>query len=155
MADHAGDSQHPESTRVGIGPRARGGARNGQPRGAGLCSSWSQISCSATVSLCGAHPSSPTHGQWESEAAWNQAGTRASSGQGQCPGARRVPRVWRQPASSNDKCLHTKSYFSKPNFHKNCTSRAMTSKVTRVTPGRTSWNSPRSARSPWECTFPW
>lgn len=145
----------PNLSGVGTGPRARGGARNGQPRGAGVCSSWSQISCSATVSSCGVHPSPSTHGQWESEAAWDQDGTRASSGQGQCPRARRVPRVWHQSASSNDKCLPTKSYFSKPNSHKNCTSRAMTSKVTRVAPGPTSWNSPRSARSPWECTFPW
>lgn len=145
----------PKVNRVGRGFRARGGARNGRPRGAGVCSSWSQILSSSTVSpVVSTHP----HPQTASRRArlpGRTAGTWASPGQGQCPGARRVPLVWHQPASHNDKRLHTKSYFSKPNFHKNCTSRATTSKVTRLAPGPTGWNSTPSARSPWECTFPW
>lgn len=145
----------PKLIRVWRGFRARSGAGNGQPRGAGVCSSWSQISSSSTVPSCGDHPPHPQTASGRARLPTRTAGTRASPGQGQCPGARRVPHVRHLPASYSDKRLHAKSYFSKPNFHKSCTSRATTSEVTRLASGPTGWNSTPSARSPWECTFPW
>lgn len=76
-------------------------------------------------------------------------GARAVSGSMPCP-AREA-----SASSYSDKRLHAESHFSKPSFHKNCTSRATASKVTRLAPGPTGWSSTPSARSPWECTSPW